>query len=67
MGDGVSYFISFLDSKSRRKVSYDEPREIKILDSGAVRIRCADGFHTVVSPDEWQKMEVDKFEHETED
>ena len=57
-----SYYISFLDNKNRRKVSYDEPRKIEILDGGAVRIKCADGFQTIIKPEEWQKIEIERFD-----
>lgn len=62
-----SYFISFLDSKNCRIVSFDEPREVKILDGGAVRIKCADGFQTILKPEEWQKIEIERFDEEEAD
>lgn len=62
-----SYFITFLDDKKHRYVSYNEPRRIEILDGGAVRIKCADGFQTILKPEEWQKIEIERFDEEEAD
>ena len=63
-----NYFITFMDKKRYRKVAYNEPRKIEILDGRAVRIKCADGFQTILKPEEWQEIEIERFdEDETED
>lgn len=51
--------ITFYNKGEHRHVTYDEPKKIEILDSGAVRIMCKDGFQTVISA--WDSFEVQRW------
>ena len=52
--------ITFTENGLHRHVTYDDPRIIEILGSGAVRIRCKDGFQTVISA--WDSFEVQRWD-----
>ena len=56
--------ITFIDSKRHRSISYDNPKHIDLLDNGAVRIRCEDGFATLLKPDEWERIEIERYDDE---
>ena len=58
----TEHSITFIDEIDNRKVSYDAPKIVEFLDTGAVRIKCKDGFQTVISSAEWQKIEVDSWD-----
>lgn len=60
----LKHSIIFIDSKRHRSISYDNPRRIDLLDNGAVRIRCEDGFATLLKPDEWECIEIERWENE---
>ena len=51
--------ITFTEKGLRRYVTYDDPKIIEILGNGAVRIRCKDGFQTVIST--WDSFEVQRW------
>ena len=54
--------ITFINSKNHRYVSYDDPQRIEFLDGGAVRIKCTDGFGTILKPEEWNKIEIERYD-----
>ena len=60
----LKHSITFIDSKHHRSISYDNPKHIDLLDNGAVRIRCEDGFATLLKPDEWECIEIERDEDE---
>ncbi len=55
------YSITFIDSERNRKVSYDKPTRIDILESGCIKIRCSDGFCTLIKKEEWDKVKIEKW------
>lgn len=60
----LKHSITFIDSKRQRYISYDNPKRIDLLDNGAVRIRCEDGFATLLKPDEWERIEIERCDYE---
>lgn len=58
----LKHSITFVDSKRHRSISYDNPKHIDLLDNGVVRIRCEDGVATLLKPDEWECIEIEKWE-----
>lgn len=60
----LKHSITFIDLKRHRSISYDNPKHIDLLDDGAVRIRCEDGFTTLLKPNEWERIEIERWEDE---
>lgn len=60
----LQHSITFIDHKRHRSISYDNPKHIDLLDNGAVRIRCEDGFATLLKPDEWERIEIERCDYE---
>lgn len=54
----ISSSITFAEKGKHRHFTFDDPKSIEMLDSGSVRIKCKDGFHTVIS--EWDSFEVQR-------
>ena len=52
----TEHSITFIDEISNRRISYDAPKEMEFLDTGGVRIKCKDGFKTIICSDEWQRI-----------
>lgn len=61
----ISSSITFAVKGKRRHITFDDPKSIEMLDSGSVRIKCRDGFHTVIS--EWDSFTVDRWEDQEEE
>lgn len=53
--------ITFIDEENNRSVSYDSPVEIKIFENGAVSVLCRDNFKTIITNNEWTKIEIEKW------
>ena len=56
----VKRSITFIDKNGNRYVTFDNPLRIEFLDDGILKIKCEDGFQTLIAKDEWQKAEIKK-------
>ena len=56
----INSSITFAVKGKHRHITFDDPKSIEMLDSGSVRIKCRDGFHTVIS--EWDSFEVQRWD-----
>ena len=61
----INSSITFAVKGKHRHITFDDPKSIEMLDSGSVRIKCRDGFYTVIS--EWDSFEVDRWENQKEE
>ncbi len=60
----LQHSITFIDTKRHRSISYDNPKRIDLLDNGAVLIRCEDSFAALLKPDEWEHIEIERYDDE---
>ena len=60
------YDVWFFDSYRNRSVTFDDIERILFLENGAVRIMDRHGWGTDMSPNEFDKMEIEVVEDDTE-
>lgn len=63
----LKHSITFINYSNHRCISYDNPHRIDFLNDGAVKVRCDDGFQTILKPDEWECIEIERYEDEQRD
>lgn len=58
----TEHSITFIDTDTNRRISYDAPISLEFLDSGGVRIKCKGGFQTVIGSSEWRRIEIESWD-----